>query len=121
MPSRGFHWKSEALFRNVHDFPKALDRAVTSATEYGATFGESHMRANAPWTDRTGAARATLSATASHNPGKSHSIILSHGVHYGIWLEVKHSGRYAIVVPSLTVVGRKVMGLIDDLLSRRRV
>jgi hypothetical protein len=39
-------------------------------------------------------------------------------VPYGIWLEVRHSGKYAIIVPSLTVQGNEIMSTLKGLLER---
>jgi hypothetical protein len=42
-------------------------------------------------------------------------IVLSHGVPYGIWLEVRFSGKYAIVTPAIPYWGPKVMTLAAQL------
>lgn len=55
------------------------------------------MKDNAPWQDQSGDARALLSAKATPvRPGIS-EILLSHGVTYGLFLEIAHQGRYAIL------------------------
>lgn len=55
------------------------------------------MKENAPWQDQSGDARALLSATATPvRPGIS-EIRLAHGVSYGLFLEIAHQGRYAIL------------------------
>lgn len=61
---------------------------------------ENWMKANAPWTDRTGNARQTLYAQVI--PALQEILVLlDHGVDYGLWLEVANAGRYAIVTPAV--------------------
>lgn len=113
----GFYWQSETLFKNMKTFPVKLDRAITSAVEYTASRGESAMRSNAPWNDQTGAARSGLHTSTEHSRTR-HTIIFAHSVPYGIWLEVRWSGRYAIIMPSVQDGGRELMQLLGGLLSR---
>lgn len=55
---------------------------------------------NAPWADRTGAARDELDVDIEELGGEV-VITLSHGVDYGQWLETIQSGRFAIIMPTL--------------------
>lgn len=68
---------------------------------------EDTMRANAVWADRTGAARAGLTARASQEDGVV-TMTLEHGVDYGFWLEVIQNGRFAILGPTLDTHGRRL-------------
>lgn len=61
---------------------------------------QDYAQQNAPWTDRTGEARDSLTATASYDSGEV-TIDLAHGVDYGYWLEVIQNGRFAIILPTL--------------------
>jgi hypothetical protein len=118
MASRaGFTWTDESLFRNVKTLPVKLQRGITAAVEYQASKSESVMRANAPWHDQTGAARSGLHTETKHT-AKSHTIIFAHSVPYGIWLEVRFSGRYAIIMPSVESGGRELMTLLGGVLGR---
>lgn len=117
MARTGFYWTSENLFKNTKTFPVKLHRAITSAVEYQATKSESAMRSGAPWNDQTGAARSGLHTETSHS-GHSHTIIFAHSVSYGIWLEVRFSGRYAIILPSVQSGGQELMALLGNLLGR---
>lgn len=69
---------------------------------------ESWAKANAPWTDRTGDARERLHATVEET-GPIGTIVLSHGVDYGIWLEIANGGRFAIIALAIDVWGPVVM------------
>jgi hypothetical protein len=70
------------------------------ATTYHALRAEAYAKINAGWTDRTGNARQGLASVGSSAPGH-HEIVLYHSVPYGIWLEVRFAGKYAIIRPTI--------------------
>lgn len=70
----------------------------------------SWAQANAPWTDRTGDARQRL-MTRVRMEGAKLVIILFHQMTYGIWLEVKHNGRWAIIMKTIDRFYPEVMRL----------
>lgn len=80
-----------------------LSRLETLFATYAAR-AEAEAKTGAPWTDRTGAARNGLHGSSSVGPGQA-ELVLSHGVDYGIWLELKNSGAYATVIPTLQRIG----------------
>jgi predicted nucleic acid-binding Zn-ribbon protein len=73
-------------------------------------------QANAPWSDRSGAAREGLVAEVVSNNG-SLEINLMHTVDYGIWLEVRWGGRYAIIIPTIEKFAIKMLNKMDNMLS----
>lgn len=101
--------------RNAQVYLETMDERVEVATEIAfenmAAQAEARMRTGAPWTDRTGAARGSLSATPEQS-GRLFTLILAHGVSYGIWLEVSNDGRYAIVRPTQEWVARQIPQVI---------
>lgn len=76
------------------------------------------MRDNAPWTDRTGNARNGLKAEHQKQEMRWHQLTLSHSVPYGIWLEVRWSGRYAILNPTLEKIGPELMRTATEAANR---
>lgn len=104
------------LSPNLKAFPQRLGRAVAALVRYEAPKVESYAKIHAPWTDRSGNARQTLQAVTEHQPLK-HSIILSHGMPYGIWLEVKNEGEYAIIEPTIRAMGPIVFEHFNKLLE----
>lgn len=114
---RGFHWETDTLTPNIKKLPLKLERAIVAAIEYHATRAEAYARSNAPWTDRTTNARNGLFAVTEHEPFKAHRIILSHSVPYGIWLEIRWSGKYQIILPTIDRTGRDVMDTIGKFLA----
>lgn len=115
----GITWTDESLFRNLKTAPDKFDSAMAAFTTYWAPRVESYARDNAPWTDRTSNARNGLKAEPEIGRG-DYAINLFHRVPYGIWLEVRHNGRYAIILPTIKVMGREVMSSARDLLRRMR-
>lgn len=113
---RGFYWKSDTLRPGVKGFPIRVNRAITAATEYGATRGEAYMKRGARWADQTGNARAGLHTSTEHS-ATVHRIIFAHSVYYGIYLETRWSGRYQIIVPALQDTGQEVMRALGKLIA----
>ena len=69
---------------------------------------EDWMKQNAPWSDRTTDAREGLTASATEHPTHPY-ITVYHTVDYGVWLEIRWNGRYAILVPAIEHWGPEVM------------
>ncbi len=83
------------------------DKAIKQVIDYNAAYAEGWMKKNAPWTDRTGAARSGLMAIPGDN-----ELLLAYSVWYGIWLEIANNGRYQILIPAMRVIGQKI---VDDI------
>lgn len=105
------------LAPNLKALEPAIEAGVGLAFDAMQPVAESFMRENAPWHDRTGNARGGL--RAQHVPGKSsHSLILFHTMPYGIFLEVRWSGRYAIIAPSVKQLGPDLMKRVTASVDR---
>ncbi|UVK63820.1 minor capsid protein [Gordonia phage LilyPad] len=102
-------YNDRRLRRNVQNLDDVYDDMIKKIVEYHAAQGEIDMKTNAPWTDRTTAARNGLHTIVQHKDKGHYTIIFSHSVHYGIWLEVKFSGRDAIIMPTVLSRGRALM------------
>ena len=61
---------------------------------------EAHAKQHAPWTDRTGNARQSL-FSVTELAKEIVTLYLSHGMEYGVFLELCNSGRYAIIMRTL--------------------
>ena len=78
-------------------------RLLDALFELGQLFAariEAAAKRDAPWTDRTSHARQGLTARCER-VGNGIVIALFHTMAYGIWLEVAHAGKYAIILPTL--------------------
>lgn len=103
------------LRRNVESIDEIYEDMIEALVEFHALKGEENMKANAPWTDRTGMARQGL-FTMVHKGGGHYTIVFSHTMHYGFWLEVKFSGRDAVIMPTVLSQGRALMRDLKEML-----
>lgn len=113
-------FNSKTLNRNLNSMSPALDGMIHAVVDYQATKAASHMKTTARWTDRTGNARNGLSAQVGWVPQQSHSIRLFHRVSYGIFLEVRWAGKYAIIAPTIQKFGPDTMRLLSKLFRKLR-
>ena len=103
----GFRWivAPSAVFPQMAtNYTQAIFQTARRLADQNAREMEEWAKANAPWTDRTGAARAGLHATVEGT-----NITLSHGVPHGLWLEIANGGRFAIIAQAIDVFGAKYM------------
>lgn len=113
-------WKQTDLLDSLSSGNEKVNDAIMAALEYKAPAVEAHMKMNSPWTDQTGNARQGLRAQAYDLGGDQKGIILYHQVPYGIWLEVKNSGEFATILPTIQVMGPEVMKSLENILGKVR-
>ncbi|QNJ55328.1 hypothetical protein SEA_LITTLEFELLA_17 [Gordonia phage LittleFella] len=111
MAKISFRYDDSRLRIGVREYSEKVDEMLRFIVDYHAAAGQRNMKLNAPWTDRTSAARNGLFTVTDHSPGH-YTIVFSHSVHYGIWLEVKFSGRDAIIMPTVISQGQ---ALLEDI------
>jgi len=118
MAKMEYRYDDIELKRNLAEFPYKVDRAIRTTMDYTGIESTGVMKRNAPWTDRTTAARNGLHTANNFAPPK-YELILSHTVPYGIWLEIANSGRYQIIMPTVRAQGQVLMnrfrGLFDKM------
>lgn len=117
----GFTWVDKTLFRKMPLMAPALDVAIGKVMQYEANEAQNYMRDAAPWNDQTGNARQGLFARAGKEgsilTGGKHFIVLYHTMPYGIFLEVRWSGKYQIIVPATQQTGRNVMQSLNKVMA----
>lgn len=88
--------------RLVRDYgvSKHAAAVATLAEKELAPILKAYAQANRPWDDQTGNARSGL-FSVSELAGEIVTLYLSHGMEYGVFLELCNSGRYAIIMPTL--------------------
>lgn len=114
----GFAWQGLAETDDaMYDAARQLDINIEDAMQRLANEIREWMQANAPWEDDTGDARANLQAIYVRESNNTFSIWVGHGpnIYYGVWLEVRWGGRYAIVGPAVQkfgpMLGARIRGL----------
>lgn len=110
-------FRDSGLGKNLKNGPSKVMRAAYVTAQRDAPLVENYMKVNAPWQDQTGNARNGLFARA-YIEGEEVGIVLGGSVPYQIWLEVRFSGRYAIIQPTIDAMGPRVMRDFSRLLDR---
>ena len=109
--------RNEQFKRNVDHLDNRINHAIDAVFDYNAGYAEGWMRENAPWTDRTGAARSGLMAISSSHESV-HELLMAYSVTYGIWLEIANSGKYQVLIPAMRHVGQKILEDLKQVIYR---
>lgn len=107
----------DTLRPGLEEFPEKLERALSASHEFDSNQGQNYMKIAAPWTDRTGNARASLTAKPFREPGRFITILYG-TMPYQIYLEKSNNGKYAIIGPSTGKVGRMIMQGFSGVMRR---
>lgn len=109
--------KSDTLTPSIRVFDDKLQEAVEMLMDYWGVKGTSEMRTGARWTDRTTNARNSLDYRVNRR-GKNFSLTFYGGMHYNIWLEVRWSGKYAIIGPVMISIAPRLRQMLADILDQ---
>lgn len=112
----GIYWIHDSLTPRSAAFSVVMEETLEEIVEQVAEEVQDYAQTNAPWTDQTGDAREGLTAEALSDNDLL-TIVLYHTVEYGIWLEVRNSGEYAIIIPTIEQMGPVVMGAVGTLFT----
>lgn len=97
------------------DLRAARDAALERLRQDMVDFAQT----NAPWEDVTGDARAELnSPSITEAPNGDKSIILAHGVEYGIYLETMDGGALGIIPKTIEEFSGRLSDYIRDELPK---
>lgn len=118
MASPQLDWDGGTLVVRLDRMDAAVDRVVAGVMVDHASRAVAYARQNATWTDRTGNARAGLFARVDRAGRGKYALVLGHSVPYGVWLETRFSGRYAIIRPTVDHEGPAVMRTLAGVLDR---
>ena len=108
------------LYESLEKLPDRLEKAVMAYGKTSAQKLRTLAVKNRPWTDRTAHARQRLHASAKRID-TGIRITLAHGVEYGVYLELAHEKRYAVIYPTLLKMGPQVMAGLEGLFNRARL
>lgn len=113
-----FRWvvSPDVLAKNVGDYGQRLLKAILALGQVFAQRIANYAKGNAPWTDRTGNARQGLTGLCIP-AATGFTIYLFHTMFYGIYLELKNGGRYAIILKSMEAHYGPLMGAIRALIG----
>lgn len=113
--ARGLVWEGDLLKgKKVLEFEARVRGAMVAGAKFIEPQAEAHMKTHAPWTDQTGNARNGLKAQTIVE-ADSVSIVLFHQVPYGPYLELRWSGRYAVIMPTVEAFAPELVRTISRL------
>ena len=115
------NYNESTLSKNLDNMSVKLGAVVLMYAATKAAEIESKMKQNRPWTDRTGMAKALLTAKVSQPNMDLVRITLAHGVDYGIWLELAREKNYAIIAPTVDEEGPRIITDLNDLMSKLKL
>jgi hypothetical protein len=114
--ANSFKFDSKSLLGGFEEVAKK-EAAIAIKLQTEATEVQDYMKQHAPWTDRTGQARRSLNTSVGRT-NTGYRITLAHGVDYGIWLELAHEKRFAIIEPTIQSKGQQVIKSFENFMSK---
>lgn len=96
----------QQLQGNLDKFGKDALSKITTVMEYTITESEQYAKSAAPWTDRTGNARNSITGSGPTEKGKNIEAYLAIGMFYGVYLEMGFQGRFRVIWPTLEAFTR---------------
>ena len=104
----GIRIDASKLLANLENAETKSQVAIRMFATEGAKTFENYAKINRPWTDRTGRARQSLVGWVETMADRTR-IHIGHGVKYGIYLELAHEKKYAILQPTINAKGKEVL------------
>ena len=77
---------------------------------------ETRAKSNKPWVDRTGRAKQSLNSSWKW-VGDVARVELSHGVYYGIYLELCNEKKYATIKPTIDTISPQAIRGLNKILK----
>jgi len=111
---RNQFFETDTLSKGLANFSfKSGNEMADIAADFAQELVDYAQR-NAPWSDRTGEARAGLTAEVELE-NETLDINLFHTVYYGLYLEVRWGGKYAIIIPTIEVMGPQLLDRLNNM------
>lgn len=114
-------YKQSSLNASLDKTATKLGAVILMYSSTKAKELEAKMKLGRPWTDRTGMAKALLSAKVSRPNEDLIRITLAHGVDYGIWLELANEKNYAVIAPTVRDEGPRIVEDLSGLMSKLKL
>lgn len=109
-----FRFDSKQLLKNLENAETKSQVAIKMFAQEGAKKFQNYAKQNRPWTDRTGHARQRLIGWVEVLTNKVR-IHIGHGVSYGIYLELAHEKKYAILQHTVNACSKEVLEGYEEL------
>lgn len=96
---------------------ECLAGMIKTSEEWAKTL-ENEMKRDRPWQDRSGDARRFLTGRLQPPTEEELVIELAQGVPYGVYLELAHEKRFAVIEPTIRKEMNNVMRDVVPYLNR---
>lgn len=106
---------AKQLLKRLENAEPKSQVAIKMFAQEGAKKFENYAKNNRPWTDRTGHARQRLVGWVEMFSDKVR-IHIGHGVDYGVYLELAHEKRFAILQPTVNAMSQEVLEGFKELM-----
>lgn len=106
------------LLNGLIELDSKFDAALKMYCDTSCRRLEGYAKQNAPWTDRSGAARQRLTSNYTKTE-IGYRLNLAHNVKYGVFLEFAHEKNFAIIWPTIQYVGpQEIMPGLNNMLEK---
>lgn len=101
-------WQGDEKIMNlVKETDARVKRVITGQFMYHSDVATEYAKINAPWKDHSTNARSGLHSGVNIGLNQEFwELYVAHTVFYGIYLETRWSGKYAIISPTILYVGK---------------
>ena len=107
------------LDKEIQKFDERVKMDMTGIFLRAAPDATKYMREEAPWQDQTTNARNGLHATVESDYDTFWELLCAHSVVYGIYLETRFSGKYAIIMPTVIHFGNLIIQQMTNVMAKR--
>lgn len=104
----GIKVEAGKIVKRIDEVREKSRIAIQMFAVQGAKKFENYAKKNRRWTDRTGHARQRLTGSVDVKVHKV-TIYISHGVDYGVYLELAHNMKYAILEETVEQVSTEIL------------
>lgn len=115
-----FKINTKEVERKLLNLESKADIAIKMYAQQGATKFENYAKINKRWIDRTGHARQRLVGYVE-KLSQSVRIYIAHGVDYGIYLELAHEKRFAILQQTVNNNSKEILEGYTNMIGKMRV
>lgn len=107
---------TEEMLANMDEYGRRVKGVISKVAHRWQPVIEEQAKTNRPWNDQTGNAVQGLRAWVDDtDPDAIVILYLKHSVDYGVFLELKNSGRYAIIMPTLEQHYGRIKAMLDGI------
>ena len=110
-------WETKDVLNKLESMKQKTRASLQIIADSAVRAMESYAKTNARWTDRTGNARQRLKGQTRWEESALIAAI-THNVDYGIWLELCHEKKYAILEEALNSQAQNLLDAYQRFLSQ---